>query len=92
MIVEELENEEIADEDEMSEALSEMLTEFCERLEKEEGMTRSAGENDPEEWSLIWTDKAQKLIDNKLNNLHTIGSKYFPDGGIDIQSHMYREE
>jgi len=93
MIVEELENEDIADEDEMSEALGELLTEFCEQLEKEEGMTRPIEEDDGdcESASFMWTDKAMKQIDNELNNLNAIGSKYFPYGGINIQSHMYRE-
>ena len=93
MIVEELNNEEISDEWEMSDALSEELTEFCMALEKEDGMTRPVNEEDGADNNchFMWTSKAQKLIDSEINRLQVIAQKYYPDG-VDISSHMYREE
>lgn len=96
MIVPELNNEEISDDWDMSEVLSEELTTYCEYLQKQEGMTRKVTEEDGSEpneyWSFMWTDKAMKLIDTELKWLSGIAHKYYPDGDVEIISHMYREE
>lgn len=92
-IITEYNNEVVKDEDELSELLSEEFTGFLDELWKDPEMTREATEDDGDvpENCRMYTRKAQKLIDNELQNLHAIGAKYYPDGGIDISSHMYQE-
>lgn len=96
MIIEEFSNEEIEDEEEMSEFLSESyFTPFLEELEKQPKMLEPL--DDDTEWmrsegvSFLWSWKATKLIDEELARLHAIGQKYFPDGDIEITSHLYKE-
>lgn len=96
MKITEFNDEEIEDEEDMSYLLSEsMFTPFLEDLEKEPGMLEPLDEDTmwcaDEGISFLWSDKAMKLIEKEHNQLYSIGMKYFPDGDIEITSHLYKE-
>ena len=87
------------DESELEEAIEQELDEYCEALSKEEGMTRPVGEDDcigdmdDQQISnaFMWTNKAQKLIDNEMAHWNSIVAKYYPDGGVEVRTNWYRE-
>ena len=84
---------EVEDVDEFNDEASEYLTGFCEGL-KDAGELVPVTENDycPDETiTHFWSDKAQKLIEDEISRLCTIGMKYFDELEIDISSHMYKE-
>jgi len=87
----------IGDDQWFSEAAAEIVDEFCLDLQKEEGMTRAVTEEDSydeiDNVALVYTHKAQRLIENEIAVWQEIGHKYWPDGDIDIQMHLtqYRE-
>jgi hypothetical protein len=86
-------NEEIKDDDEISELLSEEFEAFLEELVKQEDMIRPINEDDGdcENFSFIWTKKACKLIESERDALREIGLKYFPDGDICVESSLFTE-
>lgn len=94
MVIPELNDEEIQDEYEMSEALSQELDSFCEELDKQPDMTRKSTQDDmdTDAGNMLWTNKACSLIENEISNLAQIGMKYFgEDADIEIVSNWCRE-
>lgn len=79
----------------LEDRLCEMLDDYCQMLEEQEGMTINLeqadklGINYEEHWAYVWSDKAQKLILAEEKRLYTIGSKYQQD--ITIESQYYKE-
>lgn len=69
----------------------EILTDYCQELEKQDGMI--AKENDyPDDCMFMWSSKASTLISNELDKLYSIGRKYFgEDVDLEITSYMYKE-
>lgn len=82
-------NIEVKDVDEFNDKAEEILTGFCEGLEKE-GQTRPP-EEDESSFLFMWTNKAMKLIDTEIGRLCDIGMMYFDQLDINISSHMYNE-
>lgn len=79
--------------EEFNDEASEILTSFCEELEKK-GMYREITEEDEgyEDCMFVWTREAAKLIDREVDRLYEIGRKYFSnDYNLDIRSYMYQE-
>lgn len=81
----------VKDDEEYSEYASEIMDEYCDELAKEEGMTRPTTEDDPEEYSEMWTTKASRLIEREIQHYYVIGIKHWPDGDIEIKPMQYRE-
>lgn len=67
----------------LEDRLCEILDDFCESLSKEEGMVRPTEEDDylgdyeRTDIPFMWTDKAARLIDEEINRVHLIASKYY---------------
>lgn len=79
--------------DEFNEEAGEILTSFCEELQKK-GMFRPITEDEEgyEDCIFVWTHKAADLIETELQRLYEIGRKYFGNTiELDIQSYMYQE-
>lgn len=83
---------EVEDADGFNDRAEEILTEFCEDLEKQ-GETRPITEDEEadESWTFVWSDKAQRLIEHEISRLSGIGMKYFDQLDIDISTYMYKE-
>lgn len=87
----------IGDDEWFSEAAAEVIDEFCLDLQREEGMTRAVTEEDSydeiDNVALVYTNKAQRLIENEIAVWQSIGHKHWPDGDIDIHMHLtqYKE-
>lgn len=88
-------NEEIEDEEAMSEFLSEQLENFCDHIESEEGMTRPVDEYDcseaQERAAFMWTDKGMKTIERERGRLQDIATQYFPNSDVAIETDRCRE-
>ncbi len=91
-----IDGEWVEDDYAFSESAADIVDMLCQSLEEQEGMTIPADQyNGPIEdnCAYVWTDKAQKLIENEIAIWEEVGHKYWPDGEIDIQTHLngYRE-
>ncbi len=79
-------------EDEALEILESFITELIE----EGGWTRPLEEDDgfdPDEVGddfVVYTDKAQRLIDKLISRLYKIGNKHFPNEEIHLETSMYQ--
>lgn len=89
----EIEVEDISD---FNDRAEEILTEFCEDLEKK-GMVRPCTEDEADSLRVkeegiefFWTGEAMNLIESEIKRLESIAIKYFGlTLDIDIKSHMY---
>ena len=86
-------NIDVEDAGEFEDEAGELLTTFCEVLEKK-GMTKPLPDDswvwEEEGISFLWNSDATNLIIKYIDELVAIGVKYFPEEKVwDIRSHMY---
>ena len=85
----------VEDASDFEDEAGELLTEFCQDLEKK-GMTKPLPDDSwiwgEEGISFLWNSEAITLIHKELERLVSIGAKYFPEEKVfDIRSYMFKE-
>jgi hypothetical protein len=96
MRIEEL-NEDVEDVGEFNEMASEMVDEYCHQLETQDGMKKDMTDDekwacDDNGWAFMWSDKANRLINEEIDRMTKIGQKYFDEFDVEVNPMMFKED
>ena len=86
-------NKGINEDEDFNDYAEDVFEGFLSTFTVDNGLIRIATENDEvgDEIEFLYTTKGARLAERMQDRLINLGCRYFPDGNIRVESHLYQE-